>query len=199
MFNCGRIGHYASRCTYKEYYCRRPDDDNKGRDNHRWNNRNNIIDGIDKPKKNLYTMETYSSEEDDRNDSNEESLFLAIEENSNKRSGNPEDVKNGEKLENENIALHVKMEAKAWVIDFRCSNHMTCHKGKFIDFKKYDGGSAKFASEEAALICDNSTISIDGKHKTDDVYYVKRVWIRCAVRAISLYFMCPDVRSGNKV
>lgn len=95
-FNCGKIGHYASRCTYREDFGRRPDDNNKGRDNHRWNNRNRREDDRDKPKKNLCSMETYSSEEEDGEDSKEESLFLAIEEKSDERSNITEDVENNE-------------------------------------------------------------------------------------------------------
>lgn len=53
---------YAFRCTYREYYGRRHDVNNKGRDNHIWNNRNKRIDDIDKPKNNLCSMETYSFE-----------------------------------------------------------------------------------------------------------------------------------------
>lgn len=70
-------------------------------------------------------------------------------------------------------ALQAKVEAKAWIIDFRCLNHMAGDKGNFIDFEKYDGGSVKFVGEEVAPICGKGTISIDGKHKIDDVYYVK--------------------------
>lgn len=71
------------------------------------------------------------------------------------------------------IALHAKVESKAWIIDSRCSNCMTIDKGNFIDFKKYDGGFVKFVGEEVAPICGKWTISIDGKCKTDGVCYVK--------------------------
>lgn len=118
-------------------------------------------------------METYSSKEENGDDSNEESLFLTIEEKSDERSSNKEDVKNSEKPVNVKTALHAKVEPKTWIIDSECSNHMTGDKGKFIDFDKYDGGSVKFASEEATPICGKGMVSIDGKHKNDDVHYVK--------------------------
>lgn len=50
---------------------------------------------------------------------------------------------------------------------------MTRDKGNFIDLENYVGGSIKFAEEDAASIYSKGTIVIDGKHKTDDVYYVK--------------------------
>lgn len=50
---------------------------------------------------------------------------------------------------------------------------MTKDKDKFITLKKYDGGSVKFVGEEVALIYEIGSISIDGKHKTDGVYYVE--------------------------
>lgn len=78
--SCGRIDHYASRCTYKEHYGKIPNDDNKGKDSY---NKNYRIDYRDRPKKNLCSMETYSSRDEDGDDSNQESLFLAIEEKKN--------------------------------------------------------------------------------------------------------------------
>lgn len=44
---------------------------------------------------------------------------------------------------------------------------------KFFYFENFDGGSIKFFGKEVAPICDKGTISIDGKHKTNNVYYVK--------------------------
>lgn len=32
--------------------------------------------------------------------------------------------------------LHAKVELKAWIIDFKCLNHMTANKGKFIELEK---------------------------------------------------------------
>lgn len=78
-----------------------------------------------------------------------------------------------ENLEKGKTALHAKVEPKAWIIDFGCSNHMIGDKGKLIYLEKYDGGSVKFAGEEATPICGKGSITIDGKHKIDDVYYVK--------------------------
>lgn len=66
-----------------------------------------------------------------------------------------------------------QVEPKVWIIDSRCSNHMISDKRNFIDFQKYDGGLVNFVGEEVAPIYGKGTISIDGKHKTDDVYYVK--------------------------
>lgn len=78
-FNYGRIGHYASRCTYREDFVRRPNDGNKGRDNNRKNNGNRRIDDRDKSKKNLCSMKIHSSQEEYGNESNEKELFIAIE------------------------------------------------------------------------------------------------------------------------
>lgn len=55
----------------------------------------------------------------------------------------------------------------------RFSNHRIGDKRKFIDFQKYDSGLVKLVSEEVAPICSKGTISIDSKHKTYHVYFVK--------------------------
>lgn len=83
-------------------------------------------------------METHSSEEEDENDSNEEALFLSIEEKSDEISNNL-GVKNNEKPMNVKTTLHAKVEPDAWIIDSGCSSHTIGDKGKFIDMKNYDG------------------------------------------------------------
>lgn len=61
------------------------------------------------------------------------------------------------------------------MIDSICSNHMTNDTYRFINIKKYDGGSMKFAWEDDAVIWGIGSVSIDGKHKTNDAYCVQRL------------------------
>lgn len=44
-FDCERIGHYATRCTFREDDYKRLNDDNKRKDNYRRDDRNKIING----------------------------------------------------------------------------------------------------------------------------------------------------------
>lgn len=95
-------------------------------------------------------METHSSKEsEDGDDSNEESLFLAIEEKNKDKSGRSEGNKNSIR---ENIVVHAKLEPIEWIIVSGCSNHMNSDKEKFINLNNYDGGSVKFAREEVEPI-----------------------------------------------
>lgn len=88
-----------------------------------------------------------------------------------------EEKKNAlEKLKEEKIVkttLHAKIEPNTWIIDSECPNHITSDKDRFINLKGYDSGSVKFVREDGATICGIGSVSIDGKHKTDDVYYVE--------------------------
>lgn len=170
-FNCGRIGHYASKRMYKEDYKRSDDDEKKSRYK-RYGSKKRTNDR-DKGERSLCSMETHSSEDEDGDDSNEESLFVATEEKKKQMPWRSEGVKNNKNSVCEKIALHTKVELKAWIIDSRCSNHMTGDKEKFINHEKYDGGSMKFVGEEVAPICGIGSITIDGKHKTNDGYYVE--------------------------
>lgn len=116
-------------------------------------------------------METHSYEDEDGDDPNEECLLLTIDEKD--RSKILEGKENNKKSEREKTALHAKVEPRAWIFDYGCSNHMNGDKDKFINLKKYDGGLVKFAGEEATPICGVGSISIDGKHKTNNVYYIE--------------------------
>lgn len=70
--------------------------------------------------------------------------------------------------------MAAKVEAKdEWIIDSRCSHHMIGDKGKFLNFQEYNGGLVRFGDDKACLIKGKGTISLDGKHNTDNVYYVE--------------------------
>lgn len=67
-----------------------------------------------------------------------------------------------------------KVEDKdEWIIDSGCSHHMTGDKSKFLTFQDYNGGLVRFGDDKACLIKGKGTISFDGKHNTDNVYYVE--------------------------
>lgn len=50
FFNCRRIGHYATRCTFNEDNYNRPSDDNKRKGKYIRDENNKIIDDREKPK-----------------------------------------------------------------------------------------------------------------------------------------------------
>lgn len=76
---------------------------------------------------------------------------------------------------NVKTVLHAKIESNTWIIDSRCSNHMTCDKDTFINLRKYDGGFLKFVGKDDVAIQGIGSISIDRKHNIDDVYYVEEL------------------------
>lgn len=69
--------------------------------------------------------------------------------------------------------MHTKIELNTWITDSRSSNHMSSDKDGFINLNKYDGGSVKIFGEDGVSIRGSGSVSIDGKHKTNDVYYVE--------------------------
>lgn len=71
-------------------------------------------------------------------------------------------------------ALVAQVEKKdEWVIDSRCSHHMTGDKSKFVRLEKYEGGVVKFGDDKVGIICGRGSISLDGKDNIDDVLYVE--------------------------
>ncbi|GLJ44625.1 hypothetical protein SUGI_0937950 [Cryptomeria japonica] len=69
--------------------------------------------------------------------------------------------------------LHARRHINEWLIDSGCSNHMTGDKSKFVKLDKYDGGSVRFEDDQTTQIVGIGSISFDGKHNTNNVYYVK--------------------------
>ncbi|GLJ44734.1 hypothetical protein SUGI_0940610 [Cryptomeria japonica] len=71
-------------------------------------------------------------------------------------------------------ALAAKVDDKdEWVIDSGCSHHMTRDKRKFLSLKEFTGGLVRFGDDKECMIKGRGTISLDGKHNTDNVYYVE--------------------------
>lgn len=50
---------------------------------------------------------------------------------------------------------------------------MTDDKIKFVKLEKYDGGSVRFGDNKTTQIVGIGSISFDGKHNTNNVYFVK--------------------------
>jgi hypothetical protein len=79
-FECGRIGHFASKCPYKGNP--NNDDENSCKANKRYQKNKKGSNGRYDKNKNLYTKENNSSSDDDDLDSDNEServLFLAMD------------------------------------------------------------------------------------------------------------------------
>ena len=50
-----------------------------------------------------------------------------------------------------------------WIIDIRCSHHMTGDKSKFITFTQYDGNSVRFGNNAPCQIKGKGSIKITEK------------------------------------
>lgn len=50
---------------------------------------------------------------------------------------------------------------------------MTSDKSRFVKLDKYDGGTVRFRDDQTTQIVGIDSIYFDGKHNTDNVYYVK--------------------------
>lgn len=59
-----------------------------------------------------------------------------------------------------------------WVIDSGCSHHMTGVKRKFLYLQEFDGILVIFGYDKACMVKGKGAISLDGKHNTDNVYFV---------------------------
>lgn len=71
-------------------------------------------------------------------------------------------------------ALAVQLEEKdEWVIHIGFSHHMIGDKSKFMSLEKYEGVVVKFGDDKAGIIRGRGSISLDGKHNTNDVLYVE--------------------------
>jgi hypothetical protein len=69
--------------------------------------------------------------------------------------------------------LHGKHEKNYWVVDSGCSHHMTNDKINFVKNEKYDGCLVMFGDDIHANIFGIGLVIYNGKHSTDDVYYIK--------------------------
>ena len=71
------------------------------------------------------------------------------------------------------MTLVSQVEKKSdWIIDSRCSHHMTGDMNKFVDFKSCDGGTIRVGNNATCYIKGIGSITLDGKSKTEDVYFV---------------------------
>lgn len=50
---------------------------------------------------------------------------------------------------------------------------MTIDKMKFLSLQEFDGGMLIFGDDKATMIKGKWTISLDGKHNTNNIYYVE--------------------------
>lgn len=105
-FDCRKIGHYASRSTFKEDNYRRSDDDNKRKDNYMRDDRKKRVADRDKSIRIYFSMETHSFEDEYGHDSNAKSLFLAIEEKDSERYDTSHNGNNIKNSMTEKTALH---------------------------------------------------------------------------------------------
>ena len=65
------------------------------------------------------------------------------------------------------------MEKKSyWIIDNGSSHHMTSDMNNFVKYRNNDGNIVRFGNNEACHIREIGSITLDGKTKIDDVYFV---------------------------
>ena len=73
----------------------------------------------------------------------------------------------------EEIALVTQVEKKSdWIIDNGCSHHMTGDMKKIVKFKNHDRGIVRVGNNATYHIIGIGSITLDGKNKTNDVYFV---------------------------
>lgn len=70
-------------------------------------------------------------------------------------------------------SFHARRDKDEWIIDSGFSNHIISDKSKFVKIEKYDGGVVRFGDGQTTKILGIGSISLDGKHNTDNVFYVK--------------------------
>lgn len=49
---------------------------------------------------------------------------------------------------------------------------MTSDKSKFVKLNKYDGGNVRFKDDQTTQIVGIGSISFDGKHNNNNIYYL---------------------------
>ncbi|GLJ18478.1 hypothetical protein SUGI_0327670 [Cryptomeria japonica] len=77
-------------------------------------------------------------------------------------------------IQKEEKALAAKVEDKdGWVIVSGCSHHMTGDKRNFLSLQEFDGVLVRFGDDKECIIRGRGSISLDGKHNTDNVYFVE--------------------------
>lgn len=161
-FSYGNIGYYASRCPNKSL-------------NHK--HKEKKVKMINK----IYYIredEIISNDESNNGDDDDEFLFMDLKDDffftNSKRSAKESPSETKHKNERTLAStFHSRLEKNYWIIESGCSNHMTSDKSNFVKHEKYDGGFFRFGYDTSAKIFGKGSINFDGKHNTNDVYYVK--------------------------
>lgn len=168
-FACNKIGHFASKCLERnsrfEVRARR-----YIKPNPRYQNKHKYKKNRDKS--------CYIVDEEGVTDSNDEPTQDYASGSWNGREFVLLAIKEDDLALEENIleehALATKIEDKdEWVIDSGCSHHTARDKRKFLSLQEFDGGLVRFEDDKACMIKGKGTISLYGKHNTDNVYYVE--------------------------
>jgi hypothetical protein len=104
---------------------------------------------------------------DEESDKDDEWVLIAIKED------DPKPVDSTISM-NVEKSLAAEIEEKyEWVIETSFSHHMIGDKSKFVSMEKYEGGVVIFGDDKVGIIHGIGSISLDGKHNTNDVLYVK--------------------------
>ena len=85
----------------------------------------------------------------DSNNSEDEIVYITMKDESN----------NDEEDDRMALISHVR-KSDTWIIDRRCSHHMTGDKTKFEHFEDYDGGIVRFGNNEPCCIKGRGRISL---------------------------------------
>ena len=59
-----------------------------------------------------------------------------------------------------------------WIVDSGCSHHMIGDMNNFFNFKSHDGGIVSVGNNATFQVKGIGSITLDGKTKIEDVYFV---------------------------
>lgn len=141
-WTCNEFGHYASKCP-------------KGQKNYKRNFKPR------KPRDYLYANEDDESKERVQSESDDELGFVAIK----------EDDLDKEIREEKALVSQVENNYNQ-IIDSGCSHHIAGDVIKFVKFINHDGCFVRFGKNMVCHITGIGSITLDGKTKTDDIYFV---------------------------
>jgi hypothetical protein len=144
-FSCNKIGYFSSKCReiFSKY----------------------------KPKydKRYYCVDegVTNHESDKGGSSDNEWVFISTKED------DPKPIDSTSSMNVEKSLVAQIEEKNEWVIDSGCSHHMIGDKRNFVSMENYEGGVVRFGDDKYGIIHGRGSISLDGKHNTNDFLYVE--------------------------
>ena len=146
FFSYEEVGHIVARCPKKEGKEEKKHDKYKGK--------KDFKSYKDKGKKSCYVAKDFDSSEED------EMVYIVVKDESDD--------------ENDKMVLisHVSKN-DTWIINNRCSHHMTGEKSKFENLVHYDGGSVRLGNDEPCYVKGKGCIALTNDLRCYNIYWVE--------------------------